>query len=209
MQALLMSAYGYNLVGAQYGSGTLVLQVDDLGGLNPADPTAPGLMNGAAADALAAAGVINATSLLSSSNVSAGVSFPVYNSAMNTSRPVVGPLQGPTISGPPLSAAAPSTTAVSCSCCDSMFASFMSNTVGLLYRAFQGGAVDPWTQQVLIAQEAQGLVRAGMDPTQACSKSSTDVAKNAPSSLPASNVSIWVIVAVAVAGIFFVSIIRR
>lgn len=77
MQALLMSAYGYNLLGASYGSGTLSLQIDDLGGLNPSDPTSPGSMIGAVADALAAAGVTNATNLYATSNNTAGWSFPV------------------------------------------------------------------------------------------------------------------------------------
>jgi hypothetical protein len=147
-------------------------------------------MNGAVADALAAAGIINASAISSSSNVSAGVSFPIVpNAPINTTRPPA------------------AWTSVSCPCCGSTFASIMAKTVGAFYRAFSG-IVDPWTQQVLIDQEAQGLIKAGINPTQACAKANLDVGQNSASPVKPFDPT-WVIVGVAVFAILIIAVSRR
>lgn len=96
MQALLMNIYGYNLVGAQYGSGKMSLQIDDLGGLNPNDISAPGRMIIAVSDALGAAGELNASNFVASSANTAGWTFPLFGPNTN-GQPHAGVPSGPSI----------------------------------------------------------------------------------------------------------------
>jgi len=56
----------------------------------------------------------------------------------------------------------------------SLFDTFMSDTVGVVYRAGTGN-VDPWTKQELIDQETAGNVAAGGDPVSSATQAEADV----------------------------------
>jgi hypothetical protein len=56
----------------------------------------------------------------------------------------------------------------------SMYDTFMSDTVGVAFRAATG-SVDPWTKQELIDQAAADQVKAGADPNAAAIQAEADV----------------------------------
>lgn len=73
----------------------------------------------------------------------------------------------------------------SCCCGGSLYCTVMSDTAGVVYRAFSarptwlGGSgkatTDPWTKNILKEQETAALIKAGANPTDAAAQADSDV----------------------------------